>query len=108
MAAVVAAVVAAPGRVASYARTTSPTMQIIGKRDLRRAIRAIKRIGLEVEALRALSPHENINGLVDTLHTPEYVHLVLERGDTDLYDWYDGPVSEAEARHVTGQARSRR
>ena len=103
-----AAVVAAPGRVASYARTTSPTMQIIGKRDLRRAIRAIKRIGLEVEALRALSPHENINGLVDALHTPDNVHLVLERADSDLYDWYEGPVSEVEARHVTGQVRSRR
>jgi hypothetical protein len=85
-----------------------PAAQITAKRDLRRAIRAIKRIGLEVEALRALSPHKNINGLVDALHTPDNVHLVLERADSDLYDWYEGPVSEVEARHVTGQVRSRR
>ena len=66
-------------------------------------MRAIKRIGLEVEALRELSPHGNINGLVEALHTPDFVHLVLERADSDLYDWYEGPVPETEARHVTGQ-----
>jgi serine/threonine protein kinase len=66
-------------------------------------VRAIKRIGLEVEALRELSPHENINRLVDALHTPDFVHLVLERADSDLLDWYEGALPEAEARHVTGQ-----
>ena len=35
------------------------------------------------------------------------MHLVLERADSDLYDWYEcynqGPLPEAEARHVTIQ-----
>ena len=31
------------------------------------------------------------------------MHLVLERADSDLLDWYEGALPEAEARHVTGQ-----
>ena len=121
--------------------------QLIARRDLRRAIRAIKRINSEVESLRKLSPHQNICSLIDTMQTSDYVHLVLERADSDVCArpprrrhraravlaapldppddtraprrgararapgtfWYEGPLPEVEALHVTKQppARSR-
>ena len=79
---------------------------VTAKRDLRRAIRAVTRIGLEVEALNALSPHPSICGLIAALHTPEFIHLVMERADYDLYDFFETGVPESEAKHVIGRVAS--
>jgi hypothetical protein len=38
-----------------------PHPQLFSNRDARRAVRAVRRINMEVEALNLLSPHTNIN-----------------------------------------------
>ena len=89
-----------------YALKTIYKKGVTAKRDLRRAIRAVTRMGLEVEALTKLSPHPSICGLIAALHTPEYIHLVMERADYDLYDFFETGVPEVEAKHVIGRVAS--
>ena len=74
--------------------------RLLKNKDARRAIRAIKRVNTEIEALVCLSPHTNINGLMEVIHGRRYINYVLERASTDLYDFYKDAAPESEVYYI--------
>jgi len=53
----------------------------------------------------ALGARSNICRLIDVFHSPEYVHLVMEKGGTDLYEFMDQrAVLDAPLAHVVSQS----
>ena len=56
--------------------------------SLHKAKRNIRRVDTEVRALKRFS-HTAVVRLHDVIQSPSYVHLVLERGDRDLYAFLD-------------------
>lgn len=75
--------------------------KLLKNKDVRRAIRAIKRVNTEIQALSCLSPHKNINNLMEVIHGKKYINYVLERANTDLYDFYKDSAPEDDVFYIT-------
>ena len=57
---------------------------LIRATDVRKSIRRVRRIGIEISAMRALT-HPNVVQLFEIYHAPAHIHLVMEAGGEDLY-----------------------
>ena len=64
------------------------------------------RINGEIDAMRTLTGHPNICALHAVLHTPDNVHIVMDRGQIDLYEYFEGPLPEDEVLGITKVARA--
>lgn len=59
--------------------------RLICASNIKRTLRRIRRVGTEIEAMRAVdSPW--VCRLFDVYHSPQYVHVVMENGGRDLYE----------------------
>ena len=50
-----------------------------------------------------LTGHPNICGLRAVLHSTDNVHLVMDRGKIDLYEYFDQAMPESEVRDIMTQ-----
>ena len=51
--------------------------------NVKRTVRRVKRVGTEIEAMRLIDD-QFVCKLLDVIHTPDYVHLIMEKGGCDL------------------------
>jgi serine/threonine protein kinase len=59
--------------------------RLVSASNMKRTMKRIRRVGDEIEAMRAVdSPY--ICRLFDVMHSPLYVHVVMENGGRDLYE----------------------
>ena len=59
--------------------------RLVSASNMKRTVKRIRRVGDEIEAMRAVdSPY--ICRLFDVMHSPLYVHVVMENGGRDLYE----------------------
>lgn len=56
--------------------------------NIKRTLRRVHRVGTEITAMRSLH-HKSICALIDVIHSPLYVHVVMENGGRDLYEVID-------------------
>ena len=56
--------------------------RLISTSNVKRTVRRVKRVGTEIEAMR-LVDNEFVCKLLDVIHTPDYVHLIMEKGGCD-------------------------
>ena len=69
-----------------YAIKVIDKEKLIKRESIQRTLRRIRRVGMEVAAMRRLPPHPAIVRLVDCLHSEHDVCCVIEYGgDADLY-----------------------
>ena len=59
--------------------------RLICQSNVKRTLRRVRRVGTEIEAMRKLR-HKSICQIFDVVHTPDYVHIVMENGGRDLYE----------------------
>ena len=73
--------------------------------DKRRIIRSISRIDAEINILNKLNGKSYICNMLDVIHSPNYVYIVMDLASYDLYDYIhdDYTVYEHEAKHIFTQ-----
>ena len=57
--------------------------KLISTSNVKRTVRRVKRVGTEIEAMRLIDD-QFVCKLLDVIHTPDYVHLIMEKGGCDL------------------------
>lgn len=59
--------------------------RLICSTNIKRTLRRVRRVGVEIRAMQVIdSPY--VCKLFDVYHSPNYVHLVMENGGSDLYE----------------------
>ena len=80
--------------------------RLICQSNVKRTLRRVRRVGTEIEAMRKLR-HKSICQIFDVVHTPDYVHIVMENGGRDLYEIIGEPARRSGLARVRGRSRPR-
>jgi len=73
------------GDPTTYACKHISKARLVCASNIKRTLRRVRRVGTEITAMRSVN-HRCICRIVDVIHTPEYVHVVMENGGRDLYE----------------------
>ena len=67
--------------------------------NLKRVLRGVRRVGAEIQAMQAVDS-AYVCKLFEVMHSEQHVHLVMEKGGTDLYDLIGDKLNLAAARTI--------